>query len=385
MRRHDPLFRSGCGAATEDFNAGTASIGTGPFMLAENNPNLRMVLVRNPNFRGEAWPADGTDEDRQEGLLDDAGTQMPFIERAIYSLEKEAIPRWNKFLQGYYDNSGIGSDSFDQAVQFGSGGEARLTPSMTEKGIRLSTAVETSVFYTGFNMKDPLVGGDSQRARLLRRAISIALEHKGEMMLTRLFERLRFMYLGRPRPRPREPAPPADRRHAHARSRQAGALALCRAGARRAGPAGRDRAGAVMDDSSNPPVWKRAEIESPAQGALECPVLVLAAGPVDPHHAHHEDRRRQAKLAVGDGSAALGRTLRPVALALLIGLPLAWMAAIYTSEFLHPRAKARIKPVIALKAGRHAAGAEASLGRSTRRGPTRPKCSQIDDEPGPPL
>ncbi|WP_334223732.1 ABC transporter substrate-binding protein [Thiosocius teredinicola] len=151
-------------------------VGTGPFMLAENNPNLRMVLVRNPNFHGERYPSDGTDEDRNEGLLDDAGKPMPFIERAVYSLEKEAIPRWNKFLQGYYDVSGIGSDSFDQAIQFTSGGDAALTDSMKAMGIKLDTAVETSVFYTGFNMLDPIVGGDSERARLLRQAIAIAVD-----------------------------------------------------------------------------------------------------------------------------------------------------------------------------------------------------------------
>lgn len=151
-------------------------IGTGPFMLTENNPNLRMVLVSNPNFHGESYPKEGTDADRSEGLLDDAGRSMPFIERAVYALEKEAIPRWNKFLQGYYDNSGIGSDSFDQAVQFGSSGEATLTESMRDKGIRLSTAVETSVFYTGFNMRDAVVGGDSESARLLRQAIAIAMD-----------------------------------------------------------------------------------------------------------------------------------------------------------------------------------------------------------------
>jgi ABC-type transport system substrate-binding protein len=151
-------------------------VGTGPFMLIENNPNLRMVLARNPNFRGEAYPLDGEDEDRAAGLLTDAGRPLPLVDRAVYSLEKEAIPRWNKFLQGYYDTSGITSDSFDQAVQFGSGGEATLTDEMQQRGIRLVTSVETSVFYFGFNWKDPVVGGDGERARLLRRAIAIALD-----------------------------------------------------------------------------------------------------------------------------------------------------------------------------------------------------------------
>ena len=151
-------------------------IGTGPFYLAENNPNLRMVLQRNPHFHGETYPDAGEPGDARRGLLDDAGASLPFVDGARYSLEKESIPRWNKFLQGYYDSSGIGSDSFDQAVQFGAGGDAALTDSMSERGITLSTAVATSIFYMGFNMRDPIVGGDSQRARWLRRAISIAVD-----------------------------------------------------------------------------------------------------------------------------------------------------------------------------------------------------------------
>lgn len=151
-------------------------VGTGPYYLQENNPNLRMVLARNPNYHGEAYPTEGMPGDAADGMLEDAGKALPFIDRAVYSLEKEAIPRWNKFLQGYYDVSGITSDSFDQAVQFGASGEASLTDTMQDRGIRLNTAVETSVFYTGFNMTDPVVGGDTERARLLRRAIAIAID-----------------------------------------------------------------------------------------------------------------------------------------------------------------------------------------------------------------
>jgi ABC-type transport system substrate-binding protein len=153
-------------------------IGTGAFVLAENNPNLRMVLERNPNFHGERYPRDGMPEDREEGLLADAGRALPFIDKAIYSLEKESIPYWNKFLQGYYDTSGVSSDSFDQAVKFNDQGEAGLTDAMRAKGIRLHSAVTASVYYLGFNMLDPVVGGSSERARLLRRAISIAVDYE---------------------------------------------------------------------------------------------------------------------------------------------------------------------------------------------------------------
>jgi len=151
-------------------------VGTGPYMLAENNPNLKMVLQRNPNFHGEPYPHEGDKGDIEAGLLKDAGKALPFIDKVIYNLEKETIPYWNKFLQGYYDTSGVSSDSFDQAIQFSGEGEATLTDEMKDKGIKLLTAVTTSISYIGFNMQDKVIGGDSERARKLRQAIAIAVD-----------------------------------------------------------------------------------------------------------------------------------------------------------------------------------------------------------------
>ena len=151
-------------------------VGTGPYMLTENNPNRRMVLERNPEFRGEPYPEHGEPGDREAGLLADAGRAMPFIDRAVYVLEKENIPYWNKFLQGYYDASSITSDNFDQAVQLSAQGDPKVTPAFRERGIGLESAVTTSIIYRGFNMLDPVVGGYDERARLLRRAISIAVD-----------------------------------------------------------------------------------------------------------------------------------------------------------------------------------------------------------------
>lgn len=169
-------FYSQPGLAERNINLNWYPIGSGPFMLSENNPNLRMVLTRNPNFHAESYPSQGDPGDREAGMLDDAGAALPLIDRAVYSLEKEVIPRWNKFLQGYYDTSGVSSDSFDQAVEFGTGGEATLTDEMRQKDIRLATAVETSIFYLGFNMDDPVIGGDAPENRYLRQAISIAVD-----------------------------------------------------------------------------------------------------------------------------------------------------------------------------------------------------------------
>ena len=151
-------------------------VGSGPYYLSENNPNQRMVLTRNPYYDSETYPSEGGAGDEESGLLADAGKPLPLIDKVVFSLEKETIPYWIKFLQGYYDASGISSDSFDQAVQVTVGGEAAVTSEMKTQGISLSTAVSTSTMYTGFNWLDKTVGGSDERARKLRQAIAIAVD-----------------------------------------------------------------------------------------------------------------------------------------------------------------------------------------------------------------
>ncbi len=124
-------------------------IGTGPYMLTENNPNRRMVLEKNPNFHDEFYPDSGELSDKEAGLLTDAGQKLPFIDKVVYMLEKETIPYWNKFLQGYYDASGISSDSFDQAVQFSGLGEAELTDNMLEKKFSCRPRLQPLFFIWG--------------------------------------------------------------------------------------------------------------------------------------------------------------------------------------------------------------------------------------------
>jgi ABC-type transport system substrate-binding protein len=171
-------FYSQPGMAQRNITLDWYPLGSGPYMLTINNPNRQMVLERNPNYRGETYPVDGEAGDAGRGLLADAGKPLPFIDRVVFSLEKEQVPYWNKFLQGYYDTSGIASDTFDQAVQFSGHGDVTLSEDMAKRGISLQTSRAASVFYLGFNMLDPLVGGSSEKARKLRLAVSIAVDQE---------------------------------------------------------------------------------------------------------------------------------------------------------------------------------------------------------------
>lgn len=152
-------------------------VGTGPYMMTKNDPNSEIVLEKNPNFHAEYYPTEGSEGDREKGFLDDAGKRLPFIDKAIYRLEKSVLPRWTKFLQGYYDRSGENHANttgvFDQAFTVGPDG-LELTEEMASHKLTISEAHVPVVYYYGFNMRDPVVGGYTERARKLRRALSIA-------------------------------------------------------------------------------------------------------------------------------------------------------------------------------------------------------------------
>lgn len=170
------LFYSQPGMAKKNITFDWYPVGTGPYFLAENNPNKRMVLQKNPFFHPEFYPSEGSPEDKAAGYLLSAGMRLPLIDKVVYTLEKESIPRWIKFLQGYYDASPISSDSFDQAIQIDSKGNPILTPELEKKQIYLQRSLTIGISYIGFNMLDEVVGGDSERARKLRLAISIAVD-----------------------------------------------------------------------------------------------------------------------------------------------------------------------------------------------------------------
>ncbi len=176
------LFYQQKGLMAKNITLNWYPVGTGAYYLAQNDPNRVIRLKANPNFHKEYYPVLSDGETKAAGISSalrrDAGKKLPFINEVIYSLEKENIPLWNKFLQGYYDASGISSEAFDQAVQISSSGTMGLSDAMRKKGIVLKSSVQPSIFYMAFNMVDPVVGGYSESAKKLRQAISIAQDEE---------------------------------------------------------------------------------------------------------------------------------------------------------------------------------------------------------------
>lgn len=154
-------------------------VGSGPFLMASNDPNSEIILERNPNYRDDFFPSEGESGDLEAGFLADAGKPIPFVDRAVFRIEKESLSQWTKFLQGYYDRSGeVHSQPaglFDRAFQIGANG-VELAPELKEHNITMSPDVQPAVYYYGFNMRDPVVGGYTEKKRKLRRALQIAFQ-----------------------------------------------------------------------------------------------------------------------------------------------------------------------------------------------------------------
>ena len=152
-------------------------VGSGPFMMVKNDPNSEIVLQRNPNYRQDYFPTEGAPGDREAGYLADAGKPVPFVDRAVFRLEKEVLPLWTKFLQGYYDRSGEvhGNTNgvFDQAFVVGPDG-LEMSADLMDHNITMSPDVKPGIYYYGFNMRDPVVGGYTEDKRKLRQALQIA-------------------------------------------------------------------------------------------------------------------------------------------------------------------------------------------------------------------
>jgi ABC-type transport system substrate-binding protein len=163
---------------------GEHPVGTGPFRLVRYDKRARIAMerfegwygVRHPEWRapGATYPAEGEPGDAELGLLDAklVGRPLPFLDRIEYRREKEDIPAFTKFLQGYYDASGIPKEQFTRLVH-----EGALSDEMARRGMRLTKAVAPGVYYLGFNMDDAVVGAPAgARGRKLRQAMSLAAD-----------------------------------------------------------------------------------------------------------------------------------------------------------------------------------------------------------------
>jgi ABC-type transport system substrate-binding protein len=156
-------------------------VGTGPYMMTTFVRDRLHVMKRNPNFRGEPYPCQGEPGDAKAGLLDDCGKTMPFIDTLYVTIEKEKVPRKEKFKQGYLDVPEIERPEWGVDFRNDENNSDAVKALYQGRGFKFPLSTDITNWYVGFNMLDPVVGRgktpeEDERHRKLRQALSIAID-----------------------------------------------------------------------------------------------------------------------------------------------------------------------------------------------------------------
>ncbi len=169
------------GMAANNLSLAQWPVGTGPYMMGKSTANREHELIRNPNYRGGVYPCEGEAGDQALGLLADCGKATPFIDRIVFKLEQEVVPLEAKFLGGFYDIPEAQRGEYGSAYLVSIQDATEKGNVLKQRNIRLPSHVDTSMFYTGFNWLDPVVGqgtdaASQARNRALRQAIAIVFD-----------------------------------------------------------------------------------------------------------------------------------------------------------------------------------------------------------------
>lgn len=175
------LFYAQPGMQENGLSLNTWPVGTGPYMMWESVQDFRHVLQRNPYYRHKTYPCEGTEEDHAAGLLADCGKRLPFIDRHVFSVEREFVALDAKFREGYLDVAELSTLSRGLAYREQAQDSERVRREFAERGIKLPLTLDLANSYLGFNWLDPVVGrGDTpeqqEKNRKLRHALSIAID-----------------------------------------------------------------------------------------------------------------------------------------------------------------------------------------------------------------
>jgi hypothetical protein len=166
------------GMAEKNLTLDWYPVGTGPFMLTQNNPNSRMVLERNPNFHGETYPCRASPATRRPGCWPTAASPCRSSTRRSSRARRRAFPTGTSSCRAITMLPGFPRTASTRRCGSAVGGDVQPDRRDAREGDRLLTSVRASIFYMGFNMLDPVVGGLSEQATKLRQALSIAIDQE---------------------------------------------------------------------------------------------------------------------------------------------------------------------------------------------------------------
>jgi oligopeptide transport system substrate-binding protein len=153
--------------ADKEGNLRDHPVGTGPYTLKSWETNQRLVLVKNPNFKGTYPTTSSSEKFKAAGFLKDAGKALPFADELRFEVVKEDQPRYLRFEKGEVDAIELTKDSFRASMTDGT----HVHEDLAQRGVVAESEPSLIEYYVSFNMTDKVL-----QNKYLRQAISSLID-----------------------------------------------------------------------------------------------------------------------------------------------------------------------------------------------------------------
>jgi len=167
-------------------------VGSSAYYLKEWVRGQRIILEKNPNWRGGKWDFKGTPGDAYDEVIvkQMQGKPLGLIDRVeIYPIEEEQS-RWLAFKNKQLDLINTPQAFIKQALPGG-----KVAPELAAEGIRVQKEVDPEYTYTYFQWNDPVWGGLELPKVALRRAVAMAINRDEEIEIIRKGNAMRAEFI----------------------------------------------------------------------------------------------------------------------------------------------------------------------------------------------
>ncbi len=157
-------------------------VGSSAYMLKEWVRGQRIILEKNPHWRGGTWDFQPSGKDPYDETLVQQmrGKPLGLIDRVeIYPIEEEQS-RWLAFKNKQLDVVNMPGNFAPQVIPGG-----KLAPDLVAMGVRRQTFVDPEYTYLYFQWNDPVWGGNELHKVALRRAVAMAINRQEEIEVIR--------------------------------------------------------------------------------------------------------------------------------------------------------------------------------------------------------